>query len=143
MSTSGEHLSQESLSEKAMKVLDDLEGLLAGIEFTPETQNLHRCAHSTALLNVVQLLIKELDFIPTKDPVPGYNAFRIPAYQSGALDPPTIRVSTGPAYFIPVHISDGEPTVSNQPFQRGTATLVKQPVKVSPALDFLVIAPPT
>jgi hypothetical protein len=66
MSASGEHLSQERLSDSAMRVLKELEGLLARVEFKPLRNNLHRCDDQPALFNIVERLTKELEFIKVK-----------------------------------------------------------------------------
>lgn len=66
MSVSGEHLSQERLSGKAMDVLTELKGLLEAIEFKPERNNLLCCDNLPALFDIVQRLTKELHFITVK-----------------------------------------------------------------------------
>jgi hypothetical protein len=66
MSITGEHLSQEILSEKAMEVLKELEDLLESIEFKPERNNLHCCDNRPTLFNIVKRLIEELGFIKVK-----------------------------------------------------------------------------
>jgi hypothetical protein len=66
MPASGEHLSQERLSGKAMEVLEELKDLLGAIEFKPERKNLYRCDNQPALFDIVQRLTKELQFITVK-----------------------------------------------------------------------------
>jgi hypothetical protein len=66
MSASGEHLSQERLSGEAMEALKGLKELLQTIEFKPERENLYLCDNHPALLDIVQRLIKELQFITVK-----------------------------------------------------------------------------
>jgi hypothetical protein len=66
MSTLGDHLSQQDLSEEAKKVLKDLEEFLKSAEFKQQKNNLYYCYDQTELEKYVKLLIPELPFITTK-----------------------------------------------------------------------------
>ncbi|KIM93523.1 hypothetical protein OIDMADRAFT_61456 [Oidiodendron maius Zn] len=146
MSTAGENLSIEVLSSSAMDIVEEIVGLLKNIDLsdmvpipTPEqeTTNLYHCKPTFALFDAVRRLVKEMPFIMKKDPVPGYNFFRLLVGESRP-----VSVSTGPAYLINVRPLKGTPTLGNTPFELGTATLIKASVIVSPSLDFLAISRP-